>query len=135
MPLKPYNKIPSGDPALAPNCQGGNCKSKIESKNAPSDPAADGAGEAPASVGTTAGKQGDKQGDKGENGQAVQSGQPNKQATSLKPYNKIPSGDPALAPNCQGDGCKTNIKPMKQPVVENGQSFPKNEPAEIKTNQ
>ena len=115
--------ISSDDPDFVPNCKGDECKIKLEQFED------EGVGEGgqPSSAG--------KQGGNSEGGQAEKPtqpsnskfGQPNKQVLPLKPYNKIPSGDPALAPNCQGNDCKTNIKSMEQPEFNNKAQFPKNE--------
>jgi len=115
--------IAPNDPDIVPNCKGDECKIKLEQFED------EGVGEGgqPSSAG--------KQGGNSEGGQAEKPtqpsnskfGQPNKQVLPLKPYNKIPSGDPALAPNCQGNDCKTNIKSMEQPEFNNKAQFPKNE--------
>jgi hypothetical protein len=111
------------DPDIVPNCKGDECKIKLEQAED------EGVGEEgkAAQPGLTG-----KQNGNSESGQAEKPtqpsnskfGQPNKQVMPLKPYNKIPSGDPALAPNCQGNDCKINIKPAEQPGFNNKAQLP-----------
>lgn len=102
------------DPDFVPNCKGDECKIKLEPLDGEN-------------------VEGDGQGVF--QPQEIKQGSQQKPMMQAKPFNKIPSGDPALAPNCQGEDCKIKIEPLSQPKLSNQQPMPKIEIGEIKTNE